>query len=53
MLHICSTLYLFGDAKQYEDVGVEDDPTGANDHEVHRAQHEYLRKVSVVEKHPR
>ena len=45
---ICFILYLFGDAEQYEDVGVEDDPTGADDDKVHGAQQEYLRELAVV-----
>ena len=40
--------YLLGETEQYDDVGVEDDPTDANDHKVHGAQQEHL-QVSTFE----
>ena len=41
-------LYLLGDTEKYEDVGVEDDATGPNDHKVHGAQQEYLRELTMI-----
>ena len=41
-------LYLLGDTEKYEDVGVEDDATGPNDHKVHGAQQEYLRELAMI-----